>query len=123
MKWTDLRFQAEFDYGDTTNFSREKLSGVLSSDLKTILSLRLNYSYETDELIYESEAMLENLSVKEFNKEQLYVDIQGASTKSHIIQLRSVYKDKLPNGTIVIKSSLTNVDYDKTRIYLQFTND
>lgn len=121
--WTDHSFQAEFDYGDTTVFYKQLLTGVLSSDLKTILSLHLNYYYETDELIYESDVVMENLSVKEFNKDQLYVDIQGVATKSHIIQLRSVYKNKLPNGTIVIKSSLSNVDYDKTRIYVQFTND
>lgn len=123
LKWTDLRFQAEFDYGDTTNFSREQISGVMSTDLKTIISLHLSYSYETDELIYESDVVMENLSVKESNKDQLIVDIQGISTKSHIIQLRSVYKEKLPNGTIVIKSSLSNVDYDKARIFLHFTND
>ncbi len=123
LTWSGLSFNAEFDYGDTTTFYKQTMEGILSADLSTIKELKASYYTESDQSIYESSVIFKNLPIKERDSEQMLIDIRGIATNDYFVNASAMLKIKMPNGSIVTKYSLNNVDRSKARIYVYFSND
>lgn len=123
LKWAGNIFNATYTYGDTIHHYDIEFNGTFSSDFKTLLNLSAAYTEETEDIIYESSVILKNLPVTEFDFDNLIIDVKGIATKSHIQYVYSSYTDKLPDGSLVKRFSLSDVDHSKTRIYINFLND
>ncbi|MBK8956097.1 MAG: PKD domain-containing protein [Saprospiraceae bacterium] len=123
LNWNGLKFIAEFDYGDATIFYKQKLEGQISADLKQLIALKGYYYWENDQAIYESNVEFKNLPISERNSEQMNIDVSGISAQQHFVNTSAILKTKLPNGNVVPKYSLVNIDWAKARIYAQFTKD
>lgn len=123
LTWTGNQFMAEFDYGDTTVFEKQKIWGVLSDDLNTLKEVHGYYYVEDDSHIYENTLSFKDLPVLQRDPERLISDVKGTQTEPKLISANTVYKEKQANGTLIVKYSLSSIEFSKARIYIHFTND